>query len=471
MPLSAKPRAAVIGSGPNGLAAAIVLARAGCDTTVFEASDTIGGGARTAELTLPGFRHDLCSAVHPMAAASPCFDSFDLAAHGLAWLHSPAALAHPFDGGSAVLLEPSFPATARHLGQDGAAWHRLLGPIAASWNGLRHDLLAPLGLPRHPFALARFGLSALRSARALAESRFRSEPARALFAGIAAHSTLPLEAPLSASFGLVLAAAAHSVGWPFPRGGAQSIADALASCLRSHGGRIVTANRVTALPDSPLVLADIAPRQMLSLAGDRFPPAFRDALARYRYAPGAFKLDWALDSPIPWRAPECARAATVHLGATLAEIARWERDYLGPPFVLLTQLSLFDSTRAPAGKHTAWAYCHVPNGSTDDFTAAIEDQVERFAPGFRSRILARSVRTPAALEHDNPNLIGGDFSGGAVTPRQLFLRPTRHLYRTPLPGLYFCGSSTPPGGGVHGMCGYHAARIALAASNFLRDGR
>lgn len=451
----------MIGSGPNGLAAAIVLARAGVPVTVFEGAAAIGGGTRTLELTLPGFRHDHCSAVHPMAVSSPCFEAFDLAAHGLEWVHSPAPLAHPFDDGSAVLLERSFTDTARHLGEDGAAWERLLAPAVRAWSGLRHDLLAPIGVPRHPFAFARFGMDAVRPARALAESRFRGARARALFAGIAAHSTLPLEAAMSASVGLVLAAAGHAAGWPFPRGGAQRIADALAACLRAHGGEIVTGEMVRALPDCPLVLADVTPRQMLALAADRFPAAYRKALEGFRYAPGAFKVDWALDGPIPWRAAECARAGTVHLGGTLQEIAEWERGHAGRPFVLLTQLSMFDETRAPAGKHTAWAYCHVPNGSAADMTAAIEDQVERFAPGFRARILARSVRNPAALERENPNLVGGDFSGGAVTPRQFFLRPTWRLYRTPLAGVYFCGASTPPGGGVHGMCGYHAARAAL----------
>jgi phytoene dehydrogenase-like protein len=428
---------------------------------VFEAADSIGGGARTAELTLPGFHHDLCSAVHPLAAGSPCFDSFDLRSHGLEWIHSPSALAHPLDDGAAILLERSLTDTARNLGPDGAAWARLFGPFAASWDGLRHDLLAPLRMPRHPVSMARFGMHAMRSARSLAESAFRGERARALFAGIAAHSTMSLEAPFSAAIGLVLAIAAHAVGWPFPRGGAQRIADSLAACFAIHGGRVETAKPVVSLPDAPLVLADIGPRQMLELAGSRFPQGYRDALGRYRYAPGAFKLDWALDAPIPWRAKECARAGTVHLGGTLDEIAHYERKHQGRPFVLLTQLSLFDASRAPAGKHTAWAYCHVPNGSSADMTAAIEDQVERFAPGFRARILARSVRGPAPLEAYNPNLIGGDFNGGALDVKQIFLRPTRTLYRTPLAGLYFCSASTPPGGGVHGMCGYHAAREAL----------
>ncbi len=451
----------MIGSGPNGLSAAIVLARAGVRVTVFEAAATIGGGARTLELTLPGFLHDHCSAVHPMAVSSPCFESFNLAAHGLEWVHAPAPLAHPFDDGSAVLLERSFADMARHLGEDGAAWQRLFAPAVRGWNSMRHDLLAPIGIPRNPWALARFGLDAVRSARGLAEARFRGAKARALFGGIAAHSTLALEAPMSAAVGLVLGAAGHAAGWPFPRGGAQRIADALAACLRAHGGELVTGETVRALPESGLVLADVTPRQMLALGGARFPARYREALAAFRYAPGAFKIDWALDAPIPWRAPACSLAGTVHLGGTLEEIAEWERGHTGRPFVLLTQLSLFDAARAPAGKHTAWAYCHVPNGSAAEMTDAIEDQVERFAPGFRDRIMARSVRNPAALERENPNLVGGDFSGGAVGWRQFFLRPTWRLYRTPLDGVYFCGASTPPGGGVHGMCGYHAARAAL----------
>jgi phytoene dehydrogenase-like protein len=448
--VSAKKRAVVIGSGPNGLSAAIVLARAGCAVTVLEASDTVGGGARSAELTLPGFVHDVCSAIHPMAACSPCFREFDLESHGLRWIQPGVPLAHPLDDGSAVLL-----------GEAGAEWDRLFRPLVKQWDKIRYDVVAPLGLPKHPLAMARFGLEALRSARGLADSRLRGVRERALFAGIAAHSALPLEAPLSASIGLVLGICGHTIGWPFPRGGSQRISDALASCLRAYGGEIVTGTRVTSLPDAPIVMADITPRQVLAIAGSRFPTGYRASLEEYRYGPGAFKMDWALDAPIPWRAKECERAGTVHLGGTLEEIAEWERSHSGRPFVLLSQHSLFDDTRAPRGKHTAWAYCHVPNGSTWDMTDAIEDQVERFAPGFRSRVLARSVRTPADLEAYNPNLIGGDFNGGSLSIGQFFLRPTRRLYRTPLKGLYFCSSSTPPGGGVHGMCGYHAARAAL----------
>lgn len=450
----------MIGSGPNGLAAAILLARAGRKVTVHEASAQIGGGTRSAALTLPGFTHDVCSAVHPMAISSPCFDLFPLADHGLEWIQPPAPVAHPLDDGDAVLLERSLDSTAAVLGADGDAWRRLMGPLADAWPRLRHDVLAPLGIPRHPVLMARFGLLALRPARSLAESRFRGPRARALFAGIAAHSILPLEAPLSGSFGLVLGAIGHAYGWPIPRGGSQRISDALSSYLRSLGGEIVANSRVDSLPDG-LVMCDVTPRQFLTLTGDRLPAGYRRSLERYRYGPGIFKLDWALDAPIPWRAAACARAATVHLGGTLEEIAEWEASYTGRPFVLLVQPSLFDPTRAPAGKHTAWAYCHVPNGSTADMTEAIEAQVERFAPGFRGRILARHVFSPAALERYNANLVGGDIVGGAMDLRQTFLRPNRHWYRTPIEGGYLCSSSTPPGGAVHGMCGYNAVKAAL----------
>ncbi len=454
----------VVGSGPNGLSAAIVLARAGYRVTVREGAETIGGGARSAALTLPGFIHDVCSAVHPLAACSPCFEQWPLAAHGLEWVHSGAPLAHPLDDGTAVVLERSLADTARSLGPDGAAWGQLFEPLVTAWPDLRHEVLAPLRLPRHPLLMARFGWAALRSARGLAEARFRTVRARALFAGLAAHSTLPLDAPLSAGVGLVLGICAHSVGWPFPRGGAQRISDALAGYLRTLGGEITTGDTVTALPDAPAVLCDVSPRQLLALAGDRFPAGFRTALERYQYGPGAFKLDWALDSPIPWKSRECARAATVHLGGSLEEIAGWEANHTGRPFVLLVQHTLFDPGRAPAGKHTAWAYCHVPHGSTADMTQAIEDQVERFAPGFRARILARSVMSPAAMEQHNANLVGGDFNGGVLDFRQLVFRPTRNLYETPLPGVAICSASTPPGGGVHGMCGYHAASRFLKAT-------
>jgi len=462
---SSRPPAAVIGSGPNGLAAAILLARAGHPVTVYEAAAEIGGGARSAELTLAGFVHDVCSAVHPMAASSPCFEQFPLARFGLEWIEPPSPLAHPLDDGTAIMLERSLDATCYGLGPDGAAWNSLMGPLAGAWPRLRHDLLAPMPhLPRHPWLMAKFGMRALMPARSLAQRRFRGPRARALFAGLAAHSVLPLEEPLSAAIALVLGAVAHAAGWPIPRGGAGRISDALAGYLGSLGGRIVTGSLVTALPDAPIVMCDVGPRQFLALAGERLPAGYRRALERYRYGPGVFKMDWALDAPIPWHASACARAATVHLGGTLEEIAAWEARFQGRPFVLLAQPSLFDPTRAPAGKHTAWAYCHVPNGSTDDMADAIESQIERFAPGFRGRILARSVLTPDALERRNPNLVGGDIAGGAMNLRQFFLRPTRLHYRTPLAGVYLCSSSTPPGGAVHGMCGYHASRLASRAS-------
>jgi len=449
----------VIGSGPNGLAAAILLARAGYAVTVYEAAAQIGGGTRSAELTLPGFIHDVCSSVHPMAVASPCFEQFPLAQFGLEWVHPAVPLAHPLDDGTAVVLDRSIDATAANLGPDGDAWRRLFQPLVAAWPSTRHDMLGPLlRIPRHPFLMARFGLRALRSARSLAESCFQGVRARALFAGVAAHSLLPLEERPSAAVALALSICGHTSGWPFPRGGAQRIADSLAGYFRSLGGEIRTESPVTSLPDAPIVMCDITPRQLLALGGDRLPASYRRALERYRYGPGSHKVDWALDGPIPWRAPECARAGTVHLGGTLEEIAAWEGSHRGQPFVLLTQPSLFDPSRAPAGKHTAWGYCHVPNGSALDMTDAIESQVERYAPGFRARILARHVLTPAMLEKRNPNLVGGDVGGGAMTLRQTLFRPTPSLYRTPIQGVYLCSSSTPPGGSVHGMCGYHAVR-------------
>ena len=457
-------RALVIGSGPNGLTAAILLARAGIRVTVHEAAEQIGGGARSAELTLPGFVHDICSTIHPLAMASPCFEQFPLAGFGLDWVHPGAPLAHPLDDGTAAVWERSIDDTARGLGADGEAWRRLMEPLAEAWPDLRLAVLAPMIPPwpvlRHPIRMAQFGLQALRSARELTETLFQTEPARALFAGVAAHGVLPMEAPGSAAAAMMLGLAAHTVGWPMACGGAQSIADALAGYLRSLGGEIVTGSRITALPDSGLVMCDVTPRQFLALAADRLPPLYRRSLRRYRYGPGAFKIDWALDGEIPWTARECARAGTVHLGGTMPEIARWERTFEGPPFILLTQPTLFDPSRAPAGYHVAWAYCHVPNGSTRDMTAEIEQQVERFAPGFRRRIVARHVMPPRALEAHNPNLVGGDFMGGALDLRQLFLRPNWRMYRTPLKGVYLCSASTPPGGGVHGMCGYNAVKAA-----------
>jgi phytoene dehydrogenase-like protein len=450
-------RATVIGSGPNGLSAAIVLARTGIEVTVYEGSDQIGGGARSSALTLPGFLHDICSAVHPMGISSPAFEQFGLAQFGLEWVQPPVPLAHPLDDGTAVLLDRSLAITAAGLGQDAAAWRQIFAPLVEAWPRLRHDVTAAISPTRMSLALMHLGWHTL-------FLPLKGTPGRALFAGIAAHSAHPLHLPASRGIGLVLATCAHAVGWPIPRGGSQTISNALAACLRSHGGTIVPSRFVTELPSGPIVLCDVTPRQMLSLGGARFPEPFRRQLAAFRYGPGAFKVDWALDAPIPWRAAECLRAGTVHLGGTAEEIAHWETTHTGRPFVLLVQPTLFDPSRAPAGKHTAWAYCHVSNGSTADMTQAIEDQVERYAPGFRSRILARSVLPPAALERYNPNLIGGDFNGGALDGLQMWLRPTSSFYRTARPGVYFCGASTPPGGGVHGMCGYHGASLALSDS-------
>ncbi|MGH9405193.1 MAG: phytoene desaturase family protein [Terriglobia bacterium] len=462
--------AVIIGSGPNGLAAAIVLARAGRSVQVIEAEDTIGGGARSAALTLPGFVHDICSAVHPLARASPLFRTLPLGEYGLSWIDPPAPVAHPLDDGSAVVAERSVDLTAKTLGEDGDAYRRLFKPLAADWQKLSAAVLGPLRPPNHPLALLRFGFSAFRSASGLARSLFKQERARALFAGMAAHSVLPLEQRASGAFGLVLGITAHQVGWPIPRGGSQKIADSLASSLRALGGEIVTGSRVTSfdqLPPARAVLCDLTPRHLIEIAGARLTPGFKRRLARFRYGPGVYKLDYALAGPIPWHAPECRRAGTVHLGGTLDEIAAseraaWRGNVCERPFVLLAQPSLFDPTRAPAGKHTAWAYCHVPNGSGADMASRIESQIERFAPGFRDLVLARSILTPAGLERHNANLAGGDISGGANNLSQLVARPTLQLYRTSGKGLYLCSASTPPGGGVHGMCGYFAAQAALA---------
>ena len=463
--------ATVVGAGPNGLSAAIAIAQTGRSVLVVEGRDTVGGGARSAELTLPGFLHDVCSAVHPLAAGSPFFSTLPLSEHGLEWVHPPAPLAHPLDDGTAVMMERSVDDTADGLGSDAASYTKLFGPLVGDWDKLSSDVMRPLRLPRHPLVTARFGLLGLRSALSVARSHFEDERARALFAGIAAHSVLPLERPVSAAVGLVLGASGHAVGWPMPRGGAQRIADALASHLTSLGGQIetgVTVKRLEDVPDASVTLLDVTPRQVVKIAGDRLPDRYRRRLEAYRYGPAAFKVDWALDGPVPWSAPECARAGTVHLGGTMREIAQSEREVWNGrhperPFVLLAQPSLFDPSRAPEGRHTAWAYCHVPNGSDFDMTDRVESQVERFAPGFRERILARSVRPPSALEEYNPNFVGGDIGGGVQDLGQLFSRPARMLdpYSVPSTDMFICSSSTPPGGGVHGMCGYFAARAAL----------
>lgn len=467
------PDAVVVGAGPNGLAAAITLARAGRSVLVLEAAPEAGGGCRTAELTLGGFRHDVCSAVHPLALASPFMREVPLERHGLELVQPPAALAHPLDDGSAAVLERSLEATAGWLGEDGAAWQRLLGPLARHGIELAGSVLDPLRLPRHPLLLARFGRDGARSAARLATARFDGERARGLFAGIAAHA-MPLERPPTAGYGLLLAALGHAVGWPLPRGGSQAITDALVAELRELGGEVACGQRVRSLaelPSASVVLLDVTPRQLLRIADGRLPAGYRRRLARYRYGPGVVKVDWALDAPIPWKASGCDQAGTVHLGGTLPEVAAAEAavargEHPERPFVLLAQPSRFDPTRAPEGRHTAWAYCHVPHGSTLDpeITAGrIEAQVERFAPGFRERVLARHVLGPAELERYNANYVGGDISGGIQDLRQLVTRPVARLvpWATPLEGVYLCSSSTPPGGGVHGMCGQLAARAAL----------
>jgi phytoene dehydrogenase-like protein len=464
-------KACVIGAGPNGLAAAIVLAQRGLKVDVFEAEPQPGGAARTLELTLPGFLHDFGSAVHPFAAGSPFFSSLPLSNHGLEWIHSPCPLAHPFDDGTAITLERDLRDAESTLGDDGRVWRRLMQPFAERWSDLSSEVLRPVHLlSRHPLLLARFGLVAFPSAKMLARISFRRERTKALFAGLAAHSFLSLDEPLSAAFGILLGAAAHAVGWPIPRGGAQSLTTALCGHLAKLGGEIKTSARVdnlASLPEFDVTLCDVTPLQLVRMAASRLSTPYALRLAKYRYGPGAFKVDYALRSPIPWKATECFRAATVHLGGSAAEIAASEAAmghsrHSERPFVLLAQPSLFDPTRAPAGKHTAWAYCHVPNGSAFDMLERLEAQIERFAPGFRDCILARRVSPPAALQKMDANLIGGDISGGAMDIQQFVFRPTWRHYATSAKDIYLCSSSTPPGGGVHGMCGYHAARLAVS---------
>lgn len=463
--------AIIVGAGPNGLAAAITLAKAGCRVLVLEAKATVGGGMRTAALTLPGFQHDICSAIHPLGLGSPFFRELPLADFGLTWLQPPIPVAHPLDDGTAVALHRSVEATAASIGDDGRAWRQLFEPIVHNWEKLAPLLLGPFPVPSQPIALAQLGIRAVWPAAGLANWLFRKERAKALFAGLAAHAILPLEQPLTAAFGLILGTLGHVVGWPLPRGGSQQIAEALAGYLRTLGGEIVVNHVVQTLDELPTaqaLLLDVTPRQLLQIAGDRLPAGYRHQLEKYRYGAGVFKVDYALSGPVPWRAPECHQAGTVHLGGPLTEIATSERtmgrgQHAERPYVLVAQQSRFDETRAPAGQQTLWAYCHVPHGSTVDMTAAIEAQIERFAPDFRDLILARHVHNTTDFERYNANYIGGDINGGVQDLAQFWTRPVLRFnpYTTPVKGLYLCSSSTPPGGGVHGMCGYHAAQTVL----------
>ena len=464
--------AVVVGSGPNGLAAAIELARAGCSVCVFEARDTLGGGARSAELTLPGFVHDVCSAIHPLGNVSPFFKSLPLAQFGLEWIQPAAALAHPFDDGTAAVLEQSIERTSATLAPDERAYANVFAPLVRNAGKLIREILAPPAhVPHHPWALARFGIKAIQSAETFNQRHFKGNRARSLFAGISGHANMPLHLRPTAGFGLLLGMLGHSNGWPIVRGGSQKLSDALASYLKSLGGRTVTGTRISSLGDLPTaraILLDITPKQLLKLASDRFPPSYRWELQKYQYGPGVFKMDWALNSPIPWNAKECGRAATVHVGGSAEEIIAAEAAVdkgrcPDRPFVLLAQQSLFDPSRAPEGHHTAWAYCHLPRGSTVDMSERIESQIERFAPGFRDCIISRHIMTPADFENYNPNYIGGDITGGIQNVLQMVARPSLRLrpYSTPVDDLFICSSSTPPGGAVHGMCGFYAARTAL----------
>jgi phytoene dehydrogenase-like protein len=464
--------AIVVGSGPNGLSAAIVLAQSGLSVLVREANSTLGGGARTLELTLPGFHHDIGSAIHPMGAASPFFQSLPLHNHGLEWIQPPLPLVHPLDGTPPAILDRSIEATGATISPDSAAYRRLIEPLVRDWKLLVPEILsAPIHIPSHPFAMGQFGLRALLPGATLNSLAFKGDRAKALFAGLACHSIVPLDTLASSAIGLVMAMAGHAAGWPMPRGGSQQITNALASYLRSLGGIIetdATVDSIESLPPAKAVLFDLSPRQIVRIAGRRLTASYVRSLGNFNYGPGVFKIDWALSEPVPWTYSECSRTATLHLGGSANEIMAGERDSWNGrtptrPFVLFAQQSLFDPSRAPEGKHTGWAYCHVPNGSTADMTDIIEDQVERFAPGFRDVILARSTMNTAQMEVSNANLIGGDIGGGANNLKQLLIRPTLSLdpYRMSGEGVYLCSSSAPPGGGVHGMCGYHAAHSAL----------
>ncbi|SHN28066.1 phytoene desaturase family protein [Mucilaginibacter sp. OK098] len=470
--------AVIVGSGPNGLAAAILMQQKGLSVLLIEGKSTIGGGLRSARLTLSGYMHDICSAVHPLAIASPFFQTLPLSAHGLEYIYPEVAAAHPFDNGTAAILKGSVEETAGLLGADENAYVKLIKPVVKDWPAIAPDILGPLHYPKHPLAMARFGLPALTSAAHLVK-RFETPEARGLFAGMAAHAIQPLSNLATSAIALVLMANGHLKGWPIPKGGSNQIANALASYFLSIGGKIETNTQITSLQQLPYahaVLFDVTPRQLLKIAGHRFSSIYKWQLERYRYGMGVFKIDWALDAQIPFKAAGCHKAGTIHIGNTFEEITDgekqiWQGKHSEKPYVLLAQPSIFDPTRAPEGKHTAWAYCHVPNGSKKDMAAIIENQVERFAPGFKDTILARHKMNTAQMEHYNPNYIGGDINGGVIDLGQLFTRPVLRWspYKTSAKGIYICSSSTPPGGGVHGMCGYHAARRALKDSFGITD--
>lgn len=463
--------AIVVGSGPNGLAAAVALAKTGVSVLVVESHSTIGGGTRSEELTLPGFVHDVCSSVHPLALASPFFRRLSLERYGLSWIEPPTPVAHVLDSDRVVTLEHSLEATAASFGRDGEAYRKLFQPFVSNFDALLEAILGPLRFPERPALLARFGLPALRSYQGLARSHFGGEAPQALLAGVAAHAMLPLDRLATASIALLLGAAGHAVGWPIARGGSRAISAALASLFLELGGEIAVdfeVRQLEQLPPARAYLFDTSPRALCDISGARLPDSYRTAVERFRYGPGVFKVDWALDGPIPWKDPACSRSATVHLSGTMEEVARAEAlahagGLAEAPFVILTQPSLFDATRAPPGKHVAWGYCHVPHGSNIDAWQAIEAQVERAAPGFHRRILARSIRNAHAVEQYNPNYVGGDINGGLASLTQLFFRPLVRAdpYATPASDIFLCSSSTPPGGGVHGMCGYWAARSVL----------
>jgi phytoene dehydrogenase-like protein len=462
--------AVVVGAGPNGLSAAITLGRRFDSVLLLEAAKTVGGGVRSAALTLPGFIHDVCSTVQPLSLASPFFRQLDLQQYGLEWIQPEIPLAHPFEDGSALFLHRSLEVTADALGADGKAYRRLLQPFVDHERPLFADILKPLHFPENPFLMARFAFHALRSLRNLAETNFKSDRTRALFAGLAAHAMIPLEKAATAAFGVVLATLAHTAGWPIIKGGSQKLADALADCFRSSGGEIITGQPIASASDLPKAASyffDVTPRQLININGLGLSDGYRKRLARFRYGPGVCKMDWALKEPIPWKADVCRKAGTVHLGGSLEEIAASIRDVSAgkvssSPYIILAQQSLFDPSRAPAGGHTAWAYCHVPHGSAADVSALIENKIERYAPGFREVILAKSVLSAAAMEQYNANYVGGDINGGLQDLTQIYTRPIASLnpYRTSVKNIYLCSSSTPPGGGVHGLCGYYAAQSA-----------